>query len=274
MYKEDGDIKLGSSSLKRQFMKNPKPQGQGRKLKSQDEFLMLMIRLCLNLLIKDLAQRFNVSSLVTYITTSWLRAAAKVLKSFIFIPSQGTLNLTKPPQFDVVRNLHSIIDGTEIFIQTPKDHRLQKIMWSQYKHHNTVKLLVSVAPNSTIVFVSNAYSGNISDKELTNRSNFLDLVEPYSSIMADKGFNISNECIARRIELIVPPGKRGKSQMSKEELKKTKFIAKMRIIVEQVIRQLKTFRILASELPISSLSQIDDIVTVCAALINLKKSIY
>ena len=92
--------------------------------------------------------------------------------------------------------------------------------------------------------------------------------------MADKGFNISNECIARRIELIVPPGKRGKSQMSKQELKKTKYIAKMRIIVEQVIRQLKTFRILASELPISSLSQIDDIVTVCSALTNLKKSIY
>ena len=121
-------IKLASTKLKRQFTKNPKPQGQDRKLKSQDEFLMLLMRLRLNLLIKDLAQRFNVSNTLTsYITTSWLRAAAKVLKSFVFIPSQGTLNVTKPPQFDVVRNLHSIIDGTEIFIQTPKDHRLQKI---------------------------------------------------------------------------------------------------------------------------------------------------
>ena len=40
--------------------------------------------------------------------------------------------------------------------------------------------------------------------------------------MCDKGFIISDECLARRITLYVPPGKRGMSQMGNEEVSKTK----------------------------------------------------
>ena len=35
------------------------------------------------------------------------------------------------------QKLHSIADATETFIQTPKDHLLQRLIWSNYKHHNT-----------------------------------------------------------------------------------------------------------------------------------------
>lgn len=48
----------------------------------------------------------------------------------------------------------------------------------------------------------------------------------------------------------------------------------MRMIVEQVIRQMKCFRILSSELPINLLRHIDDIILVCAASTSLRKLIY
>ena len=93
--------------------------------------------------------------------------------------------------------------------------------------------------------------------------------------MADKGFNIfEEECAARHINLIVPPGRRGQSQMASQQVNKTSYIAKMRIIVDQVIRQLKCFRILASEIPKNMLCHIDDMILVCSALKNLKKPIY
>lgn len=41
--------------------------------------------------------------------------------------------------------------------------------------------------------------------------NDLDKIDPYISLMADKGFNISEECAARHINLIVPPSQRGQS---------------------------------------------------------------
>lgn len=156
---------------------------------------------------------------------------------------------------------------------TPKDLELQSATWSEYKHHNTVKFLISVTPNSFITFMSEPYTGRISDKAITIDSNYLDSVSPYSRIMADKGFNISKECASNRIYLTVPPGKRGISQMTPQEIKKTSQVAKVRILVEQVIRRVKTFRIIANELPLTLLPHLHDILIICAALANLKNPI-
>ena len=59
--------------------------------------------------------------------------------------------------------------------------------------------------------------------------------------MADKGFNLFDECDAQCLHFTVPPGRRGASQMTSAAINKTSAIAKVRILVEQVIRRLKTF---------------------------------
>ncbi|XP_052285025.1 uncharacterized protein LOC127881311 [Dreissena polymorpha] len=249
--------------------------GPSRKVSSKGEFLMVLIKLRLGLLNKDLAKRFDISeTLCSRIFFAWLRCASSILKSMIFMPEEEELISSKPQRFRKYPDLHSIIDCTELFIETPKDLFLQSNSWSDYKHHNTVKLLVACAPNSTIIFVSKAYLGRISDKAFTLDSGFLNLVPMNKTIMADKGFNISNECADRSISLHVPPGRRGKSQMSSACVAKTKHIANHRILIEQVIRRMKTFKILANEIQISLLSHVDDIVTVCVALYNLKEPIY
>ena len=89
----------------------------------------------------------------------------------------------------------------------------------------------------------------------------------YSTIMADKGFNIEDECLSYDLSLYVPPGKRGTYQMVPSELIKTKKIANTRILVEQVIRQVKTFKMLVNELPISLIWHIDDMLVICCALV-------
>ena len=66
---------------------------------------------------------------------------------------------------------------------------------------------------------------------------------------------------------------RGASQMT-PEVSKTSAIAKVRILVEQIIRTIKTFNILANELPMSMLENVDDIMLICAALCNCKKLMY
>ena len=54
-----------------------------------------------------------------------------------------------------------------------------------------------------------------------------------------------------------------------KDVNKTCNIAKVRILVEQVIQQMKTFRLITNELPLSLVSQANDILLVCAALTNL-----
>ena len=39
--------------------------------------------------------------------------------------------------------------------------------WSNYKHHNTFKLLIGTTPQFVISFLSKAWWGRVSDKQLT-----------------------------------------------------------------------------------------------------------
>ena len=112
---------------------------------------------------------------------------------------------------------------------------MQSATWEEYKHHNTVKSLICVAPNSEITFISKAYTERLSDKKITSESGFLDHIPQFTTIMTNKGFNLIDECSARNIYFEVPPGKRGISQMIPAQLSKTSSIAKVCILVEQVI---------------------------------------
>ena len=62
--------------------------------------------------------------------------------------------------------------------------------------------------------------------------------------------------------------------MVPSEIIKTKKVTNTYILVEQVIRQVKTSKILANELPIGLIRHIGDILVTCCALVNLKHSIF
>ena len=153
----------------------------------------------------DLAIRFNVSEgSCSNVFLSWLRAMVEYFKAFVFILNLEIVLATSPDRFRCFKNLTGIIDCTE---------------------------------------VSEGYTGRISDKALTKGSGFLDEIPTPCSIMADKGFNLVNECSGRNITFIVPPGKRGASRMTLAEVSKTSAIAKVRILLEQIIRRTNTFKI-------------------------------
>ncbi|KAH3882548.1 uncharacterized protein LOC127831775 [Dreissena polymorpha] len=145
---------------------------------SKCQLLLTLIKLRLGLLNKDLAKRFCISeTLCSRIFFTWLRALRTVLECKVYIPDEETLKATNPQRFRKLKNLHTIIDCEELFIETPKDLHLQSASWSDYKHHNTLKFLVASTPNSSIV--SPAYMGRISDKALTVECGNLNRVPQY-----------------------------------------------------------------------------------------------
>ena len=75
--------------------------GPARKIHSEDEFLLLLMRLRFGLGEKDLPGRFKISlSLTSNIIRSWLRGTADPLGKFVFAPDQDVLNDTKRPHFN------------------------------------------------------------------------------------------------------------------------------------------------------------------------------
>ena len=101
----------------------------------------------LGLLNKDSASSFGISiTLWQQIFHGWLTAMHKTLGSLIYWPSKEEIRITKPPRYRHLPDLRAIIDYSEVFVETAKDPSLQTKTWSEYKHHNTVKFLIAVAP--------------------------------------------------------------------------------------------------------------------------------
>ncbi len=94
-------------------------------------------------------------------------------------------------------NTKSIIDCFEIFIERPVAFEARTATYSNYKKHNTVKVLISVTPTGSISFISRAWGGRVSDKEITQRCDFLDFIQLGDSVMADRGFNIADDLAVR-----------------------------------------------------------------------------
>ena len=66
-----------------------------------------------------------------------------------------------PNSFSKYPGTRVIIDCTEFFIEQPSSPSAQKATWSDYKHHNTVKLLVGITPSGAFSFISKLCLGTL-----------------------------------------------------------------------------------------------------------------
>jgi len=105
------------------------------------EFLAVMVRLKVGLLIHDIAARMGVSKAhFSRIFTSWIRLMRLEFQSLCRFPTRYEVRLHMPPECSKYTNLRAIIDCTEFFIETPSSLTAQRETWSSYKSHNTLKV--------------------------------------------------------------------------------------------------------------------------------------
>lgn len=141
---------------------------------------------------KDLGHRFAISqATVSRILTTWINLLYLQFKQ---VPIWAPKCLIVSNMPDIFKQKYPrtrvIIDATEIFVEQPALPELQQLTFSNYKNHNTYTGLIGISP---VTFISELYADSISDKELTQKCWLLDLLEPGDSVMAEKGFDISDD---------------------------------------------------------------------------------
>lgn len=188
------------------------------------------------------------------------------------IPSMVKNQLCMPNSFSDFSNCRIIIDCTEFRIDLPKDLNKRSVTYSNYKSTYTAKILIGCAPNGTITFVSEAFGGNASDKQITNDSGVVSHFVAGDLILADKGFTI-HDLFPQAVYLNIPPFLSGKQQFTKAEAILTRNIARNRIIVERAIQRLKMFEIL-EKIPHNLRPFLTKIIRACASLVNFQKPLF
>ena len=118
-----------------------------------------------------------------------------------------------------------LIDCFEVFIERPSNLQAQVSTWSNYKHNNTVKVLLGIAPQGVVSFVSNTWGGHVSDIHFTDNCGILKKLLPGDIILADQGFNNEESVGLIQARLHISAFTKGKAQLSALELENTRTIA-------------------------------------------------
>lgn len=241
-----------------------------------EQFILVLMRLRLNLPLKDLAYRFGISQpTVSRIWRKWINVLYKRTQFLIQWPERDLLQATMPMEFRKAfgTKVAVIIDCFELFIERSSNLLARAQTWSQYKHHNTVKFLIGIAPQGFVSYISIAVEA----------SGILKKLLPGDVVIGYRGFNVEDSVGLYAASLKIPAFTRGKLQLSAQEVKETRKIASVRIHVERVIGLARRkYQILQSRAmptehmavkPGETMALIDKIGVVCCALTNLSNSI-
>ena len=135
----------------------------------------------------------------------------------------------------------AIVDATEQPTQRPKDAEAQKDHYSGKKKRHTLKTQVVVGPDGEIMGHSATVPGAKHDKKLYDESGVNDRLNDDEAVMGDSGF----QGIQKDHRAVLPDKKPKGGALTDAQKARNRRLSHYRIVVENTICQLKTFRVLA-----------------------------
>jgi transposase len=156
-----------------------------------------------------------------------------------------------------------IVDATEQPTYRPQDQDEQKRYYSGKKKRHTLKTQVVVLPDGSIAGFSDTVKGSQHDKSLYDASRVADRLDEDEAMMGDSGY----QGIQQHHRAVLPDKKPKGGELTDDQKARNHQISQARIVVENTIAQLKTFRVLADRYrhPRNSHNQVFGII---AGLVN------
>ena len=151
-----------------------------------------------------------------------------------------------------------IVDATEQATYRPQDQITQKRYYSGKKKRHTLKTQLVVLPDGTVAGFSDTVPDSQHDKSLYDASGVTDQLDQDEAIMGDSGY----QGIQPDHRAVLPDKKPKGGELTDAQKARNHRVSQARIVVENTIAQLKTFRVLADRYrhPRSSHNQVFGIV--------------
>jgi len=134
-----------------------------------------------------------------------------------------------------------IVDATEQPTYRPQDQDEQKRYYSGKKKRHTLKTQIVVLPDGTIADFSDTVKGSQHDKSLYDASGIGDRLDEDEAMMGDSGY----QGIQHQHQAVLPDKKPKGGELTDDQKIRNHQISQARIVVENTIAQLKSFRVLA-----------------------------
>ena len=218
----------------------------------------------------ELSRFFSVSeSTVKNIVYTWIIFMSKQWREANIWPSSSLVKYFAPTDFKAkFPTTRIIIDGTECPVKKPKAPRAQQATFSSYKNRNTVKILVGSTPGGLVSYISPAYGGCTSDRQIVERSQIVRSCDPGDSVMADKGFNVQDLFARMDVTVNIPTFLKKRNRISGKTLMRDRIVSSKRVHIERIIGLGKTYRILTNPLT-STETKLSSDITFCFEHVNV-----
>ncbi len=216
-------------------------------LSPEDQFFLTMMKLRQAKDDIELSVLFKIRPhQASVIFTTWINFMYFQFEELCIWPESDVIKSHMPTHFaKMFPQTRVILDATEVPIQKAKPYGPQRETFSSYKNKNTIKVMVGCTPRGSVSYISDAYGGSASDRQIIERSTLVSSSSPLmpgDSIMADRGIMVQDLFASRDIFVNTPTMLKGKSQLEPEEVHKDRKVASKRIHIERVIGLAKPTR--------------------------------
>ena len=145
-------------------------------LTTMQSFLLTLVRMRRNFDVHHLAYLFRVSeATVTNTFITWINFMYVKFGSICIWPSSLAVKQTLPQSMkEKFPNVRCTVDCVEFKVTVPSSLTLHKVLYSDYKSHTTVKVLVVIVPGGGFSFVLSGFPGSIFDKNITVKKWFIE----------------------------------------------------------------------------------------------------
>ena len=177
-----------------------------------------------------------------------------------------------------------VLDGTYIYVQKSANNLLQRRTFSVHKSRPLIKPMMIVATDGYIISTMGPYLSDFKNNDasmtkhivLNNQEGIVDWLRQNDMFIVDRGFRDCLSLLNKFGYGTHTPSflKKGEKQFPTNEDNQTRFVTKIRWVVESVNGRIKTWHFFSHVVPNSILPVVGDLFSIVCALINAYRPLF